>query len=310
MVLGNLACVTHGATVILPSDAFSADTVLTTVQEERCTALHGVPTMFIAELDHPDFKKFNLSSLRTGIMAGSPCPVEVMKRVISEMGMSEITICYGMTETSPVSFQTRIGDSLELRVSTVGRAHHHVEAKIIDPVTGNTLPHGTAGELCVRGYLVMQKYWNNSDATREAIDPDGWMHTGDLAVMQPNGYVNIVGRTKDMISRGGEKVFPREVEDFLYTHPKISDVQVIGVPSRKYGEEVMAWIKLKPGATATSGELKEFCRGKIAYFKIPSYFKFVDSFPMTVTGKIQKFKMREVSTRELGLEEVAAIKTA
>jgi len=310
MVLGNLACVTHGATMILPSDAFSADTVLTTVQEERCTALHGVPTMFIAELEHPDFKKFNLSSLRTGIMAGSPCPVEVMKRVISEMGISEITICYGMTETSPVSFQTRIGDSLGLRVSTVGRAHHHVEAKIIDHLTGNTLPHGTAGELCVRGYLVMQKYWNNPDATREAIDPDGWMHTGDLAVMQPNGYVNIVGRTKDMISRGGEKVFPREVEDFLYTHPKISDVQVIGVPSRKYGEEVMAWIKLKPGATATSEELKEFCKGKIAYFKIPSYFKFVDSFPMTVTGKIQKFKMREVSTKELGLEEVGAIKTA
>lgn len=310
MVLGNLACVTQGATIILPGDAFSADTVLRTVEEEKCTALHGVPTMFIAELEHPDFKRFDLSTLRTGIMAGSPCPVDVMKRVIADMGISEITICYGMTETSPVSFQTSIDDPIDLRVSTVGRAHHHVEAKIVDPVDGSTVPIGTAGELCVRGYLVMQKYWNNSAATRGAIDSEGWMHTGDLASMQANGYVNIVGRTKDMISRGGEKVFPKEVEDFLYTYPKISDVQVIGVPSRKYGEEIMAWVKLKPGTTATAEELNEYCKGQIAYFKIPTYFKFVDSFPMTVTGKIQKFKMREISTKELGLEQAASIRTA
>jgi len=310
MVLGNLACVTHGATMVLPGDAFGAEMVLQTVEEEKCTALHGVPTMFIAELEDPHFKEHNLSTLRTGIMAGSPCPVEVMKRVMSEMGMREITICYGMTETSPVSFQTRIGDPVGLRVSTVGRAHPHVEAKVIDPLSGKILPLGESGELCVRGYLVMLKYWNSADATREAIDEEGWMHTGDLAVMTQNGYANIVGRTKDMISRGGEKVFPREVEDFLYTHPKISDVQVIGVPSRKYGEEVMAWVKLKPGETATTEELLEFCKGKIAYFKIPTYFKFTDTFPMTVTGKIQKFRMREISTKELGLEAAASIRTA
>lgn len=310
MVLGNLACVTHGATMVLPSDAFSSEAVLRTVEEEKCTALHGVPTMFIAELSDPNFNQFDLSSLRTGVMAGSPCPVEVMKKVISDMGMREITICYGMTETSPVSFQTRLDDPLELRVSTVGRPLPHVEAKIIEPLTNRTLPRGTAGELCVRGYLVMLKYWSNPEATREAIDQEGWMHTGDLAVMQPNGYVNIVGRTKDMISRGGEKVFPREVEDFLYTHPKISEVQVIGVPSRKYGEEVMAWVKLKPGETATAQELQEFCRTRIAYFKVPAYFKFTETFPMTVTGKIQKFKMREISTKELGLEEAASIRTA
>jgi fatty-acyl-CoA synthase len=310
MVLGNLACVTHGATMVLPSDSFSAETVLQTVEEEQCTALHGVPTMFIAELEDPSFRQHNLATLRTGIMAGSPCPVEVMNRVISDMGMSEITICYGMTETSPVSFQTRIGDPLELRVSTVGCAHPHVEARIIDPLSGKTLPRGSAGELCIRGYLVMLKYWNNADATKEAIDAEGWMHTGDLAMMGENGYVNIVGRTKDMISRGGEKVFPREVEDFLYTHPKISEVQVIGIPSRKYGEEVMAWVKLKPGEAATAEELQEFCKGKIAYFKIPTYFKFTDEFPMTVTGKIQKFRMKEISTKELGLESAASIKTA
>jgi fatty-acyl-CoA synthase len=310
MVLGNMACVTHGATMVLPSDAFSAETVLTTVQEEKCTALHGVPTMFIAELDHPEFKKFNLSTLRTGIMAGSPCPVEVMKKVISEMGAREITIGYGMTETSPVSFQTSTDDPLDLRVSSVGRAQYHVEAKIIDPLTRETVSRGISGELCVRGYLVMLKYWNNPSATNEAIDSEGWMHTGDLAVMQENGYVNIVGRTKDMISRGGEKVFPKEVEDFLFTNPKISDIQVIGVPSQKYGEEVMAWVKLKPGVTASADELREYCEGKIAYFKIPKYFKFTDSFPMTVTGKIQKFKMREMSTKELGLEQAASIRTA
>jgi fatty-acyl-CoA synthase len=309
MVLGNLACVTHGATMVLPSDAFTAENVLKTVEEEKCTALHGVPTMFIAELDDPNFKKYDLSTLRTGIMAGSPCPIEVMRKVISDMGIIEITICYGMTETSPVSFQTRIDDPLELRVSTVGRAHPHVEAKIIDPQSRDILPEGVPGELCVRGYLVMPKYWNNPNATHEAIDSDGWMHTGDLAVIQ-NGYANIVGRTKDMISRGGEKVFPREVEDFLYTHPKVSEVQVIGVPSSRYGEEVMAWVKLKSGETATTTELQEFCKGKIAYFKIPAYIKFTDVFPMTVTGKIQKFKMLELSIRELGLEEAAAIRTA
>jgi len=309
MVLGNLACVTHGATMVLPGDAFTSKSVLETVEKERCTALHGVPTMFIAELDDPNFNQYTLSTLRTGIMAGAPCPVEVMRKVISDMGIGEITICYGMTETSPVSFQTRIDDSLELRVSTVGRAHPHVEAKIIDPVTNEILPEGVAGELCVRGYLVMLEYWNNAKATREAIDSEGWMHTGDLAVIQ-NGYANIVGRTKDMISRGGEKVFPREVEDFLYTHPKISEVQIIGIPSRKYGEEVMAWVKLKTGEVATAAELQEYCKGKIAYFKVPACFKFTDEFPMTVTGKIQKFKMRELSIKELGLEEAATIRTA
>ena len=310
MVLGNLACVTHGATMILPSDSFSAESVLSTVQEEKCTALHGVPTMFIAELEYPELESLDLSSLRTGIMAGSPCPIEVMKKVISIMGMHEITICYGMTETSPVSFQTLIDDSLDLRVSTVGRVHPHVEAKVIDPLTGSIVPRGISGELCVRGYLVMREYWNNPSATSEAIDNEHWMHTGDLATMNENGYLNIVGRTKDMISRGGEKIFPKEVEDFLYTHPKISDVQVIGVPSTKYGEEVMAWVKLKPGTMATAEELRDYCKGKIAYFKIPTHFKFTDAFPMTITGKIQKFKMREISTEELGLSKAAAVRTA
>lgn len=310
MVLGNLACVTHGATMVLPSDSFNAESVLTTVEEEECTALHGVPTMFIAELEHPKLDDFNLSSLRTGIMAGSPCPVEVMKKVISKMGMREITICYGMTETSPVSFQTLIEDPLELRVSTVGKVLPHVEAKVIDPLTGGIVPRGVSGELCVRGYLVMREYWNNSNATREAVDAEQWMHTGDLATMNPDGYLNIVGRTKDMISCAGEKIFPKEVEDFLYTHPSVSDVQVIGVPSSRYGEEVMAWVKLKPGAIVTAEELREYCKGKIAYFKIPTYFKFTDAFPMTVTGKIQKFKMREISTQELGLHDAATIKTA
>ena len=310
MVLGNLACVTHGATMVLPSDSFSADSVLATVDEERCTALHGVPTMFIAELEHPRLDSFNLSSLRTGIMAGSPCPIEVIRKVISKMGMREITIGYGMTETSPVSFQTSIDDPIELRVSTVGKVHPHVEAKVIDPLTGTVVPQGNPGELCIRGYLVMKEYWNNPNATREAIDNEQWMHTGDLAIMNTEGYLNIVGRTKDMISRGGEKIFPKEVEDFLYTHPKISDVQVIGVPSPKYGEEVMAWVKLKPGTMATADELKEYCKGKIAYFKIPAYYRFTDTFPMTITGKIQKFKMREISTKELGLQDAATIKTA
>jgi fatty-acyl-CoA synthase len=226
------------------------------------------------------------------------------------MGMREITVCYGMTETSPVSFQTLIDDPIELRVSTVGRVHPHAEAKVIDPLTGTVVPVGSTGELCVRGYLVMKEYWNNPSATREAIDSEGWMHTGDLAIMNAEGYLNIVGRTKDMISRGGEKIFPKEVEDFLYTHPSISDVQVIGVPSSKYGEEVMAWVKLKPGTMATADELREYCRGKIAYFKIPAYFKFTDVFPMTITGKVQKFKMREISTKELGLQDLARVRTA
>ena len=310
MVLVNLACVTHGATMVLPSDAFNAEAVLATVEAEKCTGLHGVPTMFIAVLEHPKLDSFNLSSLRTGIMAGSPCPIEVMRNVISKMGMREITICYGMTETSPVSFQTLIDDPLELRVSTVGKVHPHVEAKVIDPLSGTIVPRGSPGELCVRGYLVMREYWNNSSATSGAIDNEQWMHTGDLAVMNTEGYLNIVGRTKDMISRGGEKVFPKEVEDFLYTYPKISDVQVIGIPSAKYGEEVMAWVKLKPGMMATADELRDYCKGRIAYFKIPVYFKFTDAFPMTVTGKIQKFKMREISTKELGLHEAATIRTA
>jgi fatty-acyl-CoA synthase len=310
MVLGTLACVTHGATMVLPSDSFNAESVLITVEEEKCTALHGVPTMFIAELEHPRLESFDLSSLRTGIMAGSPCPIEVIRKVVSKMGMHEITIGYGMTETSPVSFQTSIDDPIELRVSTVGKVHPHVEAKVIDPLTGTIVPRGSPGELCVRGYLVMKEYWNNPNATREAIDKEEWMHTGDLAIMNTEGFLNIVGRTKDMISRGGEKIFPKEVEDFLYTHPKISDVQVIGVPSSKYGEEVMAWVKLKPGTMATADEIREYCKGKIAYFKIPAYFKFTDSFPMTITGKVQKFKMREISTRELGLEDAATIRTA
>jgi fatty-acyl-CoA synthase len=310
MVLGNLACVTHGATMVLPSDSFNAESVLSAVEGEKCTALHGVPTMFIAVLEHPTLDSFNLSSLRTGIMAGSPCPIEVIRKVISKMGMREITICYGMTETSPVSFQTLIDDPIELRVSTVGKVHPHVEAKVIDPLTGTVVPLGSPGELCIRGYLVMKEYWNNPSATREAVDSEQWMHTGDLAIMNAQGYLNIVGRTKDMISRGGEKIFPREVEDFLYTHPKISDVQVIGVPSSKYGEEVMAWVKLKPDTTAAADELREYCKGKIAYFKIPSYFKFTDDFPMTITGKIQKFKMREISTKELGLQDVAQVRTA
>jgi fatty-acyl-CoA synthase len=310
MVLGNLACVTHGATMLLPGEAFEPTNILAIVQAEKCTALHGVPTMFVAELDLPNFKEYDLSTLRTGIMAGSPCPVEIMNRVISEMGIRDITICYGMTETSPVSFQTRINDPIELRVSTVGRAHPHVEAKVIDPLTGNTLPRGTTGELCVRGYLVMLQYWNNPQATREAIDSDGWMHTGDLAAIRDGEYANIVGRTKDMISRGGEKIFPKEVEDFLYSHPKVSNAQVIGVPSKKYGEEVMAWVKLKPGTIATPEELKEYCKDKIAYFKVPSYFKFTDEFPMTVTGKVQKFKMKEISIKELNLQEAASARTA
>ena len=310
MVMGNLAAITHGACVVYPAEAFEPASVLRAVQEERCTALYGVPTMFIAELDHPDFGAYDYRTLRTGIMAGSPCPVEVMKRVQRDLHMPEVTICYGMTETSPVSTQSRTDDPLEKRVSTVGQVHPHVEVKVVDPTTGQVLPRGAPGELCTRGYSVMLGYWGDPHATRQAIDEGRWMHTGDLATMDDEGYVNIVGRIKDMVLRGGENVFPREVEEFLYTVPGVADVQVIGVPDVKYGEELMAWVKLRPGAALTGEEIRAFCKGKIATYKIPRYYKFVDAFPMTVTGKIQKFRMREQAVKELGLEAAAAIKTA
>ena len=309
MVLGNLACITHGATMVIPNDAFDPRTVLETVQAERCTALYGVPTMFIAEMNHPDFGKFDYSSLRTGIMAGSPCPVEVMKRVQTELHMPEVTICYGMTETSPVSCQTGLGDSVEKRTTTVGRVHPHVECKIIDE-SGAIVPRGVPGELLTRGYLVMLGYWNDPENTAKAIDAARFMHTGDIAVMDGDGYVNISGRIKDMVIRGGENVYPREIEEFLYRHPAIADVQVIGVPDEKYGEELCAWVKIAPGATLAEEEVKAFCKGQIAHYKIPRYVKFVGDFPMTVTGKVQKFKMREVSIEELGLGQAAKIVTA
>ena len=310
MVLGNLACTTHGACMVVPGESYEPLAVMETVQAERCTALYGVPTMFIGELDHPRFADFDFSSLRTGIMAGSPCPVEVMRKVQSHMHMPEVTICYGMTETAPVSTQSSTDDPLDKRVSTVGRIHPHVEIKIVDPATGQVVPRGQPGELCTRGYSVMLGYWNNPEATSDAIDAARWMHTGDLATMDDEGYVNIVGRIKDMIIRGGENIYPREIEEFLYTHPDVSDVQVIGVPSQRYGEEVMAWIKAREGARVNEEDLVAFCRGKIATYKIPRYWKFVDGFPMTVTGKIQKFKMREVAVSELGLEQAAAVVTA
>jgi fatty-acyl-CoA synthase len=310
MVLGNLACTTHGATMVIPAEAFDPVLSMQTVQQERCTALYGVPTMFIAELEHERFKEFDFSSLRTGIMAGSPCPVEVMKKVQTVMHIPEMTICYGMTETSPVSTQSTTDDPFERRVATVGRVHPHVEIKIVDPATGGVVPRGTSGELCSRGYIVMLGYWGNEEATRQAIDPARWMHTGDLATMDEEGYVNIVGRIKDMIIRGGENIYPREVEEFLYSHPEIADVQVIGVPSERYGEEVMAWVKLREGAQVSGEELVAWCKGKIATYKIPRHWKFVDAFPMTVTGKVQKFKMREVAVEELGLEKAAGVQTA
>jgi fatty-acyl-CoA synthase len=310
MVLGNLACTTHGAAMVYPSEAFEPAATLAAVQAERCTAVYGVPTMFIAELEHPRFHEFDYSSLRTGIMAGSPCPVEVMKKVQSDLHMAEVTICYGMTETSPVSFQTAPDDPVDKRVATVGRIHPHVEAKVIDPDNGRIVPRGTPGELCTRGYLVMLGYWNNDDATGEAIDRAGWMHTGDLATVDADGYANIVGRIKDMVIRGGENVYPREVEEFLYQHPAVSDVQVVGVPDPRYGEELCAWVRLKEGQTVGGEELREWCRGRIASFKIPRYWKFVDAFPMTVTGKVQKFKMRETSVAELGLESAERTQTA
>ncbi len=303
MVLGNLACLTHGACIVYPNDAFEPLSVLETVQAEKCTGLHGVPTMFIAELDHPRFGEFDLSTLRTGIMAGSPCPIEVMKRVQSEMNMSEVTIAYGMTETSPVSCQSQTDTPLDKRVSTVGLVQPHLEVKIVDPDNGQTVPVGTAGELCTRGYAVMQGYWGDDTRTREAIDAEGFMHTGDLATMDAEGYVNIVGRIKDMVIRGGENVYPREIEEFLYRHPKIQDVQVVGLPDKKFGEELCAWIIAKPGVDLDEANVREFCKGKIAHYKVPRYMKFVSEFPMTVTGKIQKFKIREMMKEELGLSE-------
>jgi len=302
MVLGNLACMTHGAAMIYPSEGFDPLASLEAVEAELCTALYGVPTMFIAELGHPEFKRFDLSSLRTGIMAGSPCPIEVMKRCVSDMHMSEVTIAYGMTETSPVSTQTSHDDPLERRVSTVGRVQPHLEIKIVD-ADGRVVPPGTPGELCTRGYSVMLGYWDDEERTNEAIDRAGWMHTGDLATLDEDGYCNIVGRIKDMVIRGGENVYPREVEEFLFRHPKIEAVQVVGVPDLKYGEELCAWVKLKPGVSVSAEEVQSFCKGQIAHYKIPRYIKFVDAFPMTVTGKVQKFLMREEMVKELGLSE-------
>ncbi len=300
MVMGVLTCITHGATMVFPSEGFEPLAVLEAVSREHCTALHGVPTMFIAELDHPEFKHFDLSSLRTGIMAGAPCPVEVMKRVLSDMHMREVTIAYGMTETSPVSFQSDTQDSIERRVSTIGRIHPHVQVKIVD-LEGHTVPRDTTGELCTRGYSVMRGYWNDSEKTAEAIDPAGWMHTGDLAVLDAAGYCNIVGRVKDMIIRGGENIYPREVEEYLYRHPAIQEVAVFGVPDLRLGEQVAAWIKLHEGALASAEDIQAFCRSQIAHYKIPHHIEFVESFPMTVTGKIQKFVMRDAVIESLKL---------
>ena len=307
MVMGNLAATAHGACMVIPAGGFDPAATLRAVEQERCTSLYGVPTMFIAELGLADFGSYDLSSLRTGIMAGSPCPVEVMKRVISDMNMAEVSICYGMTETSPVSTQTRMDDDLERRTETVGRVMPHLEVKVVDPVTGLPVRRGEPGELCTRGYSVMLGYWEQPDKTAEAIDAGGWMHTGDLAVMRADGYVNIVGRIKDMVIRGGENVYPREIEEFLYSHPDIADVQVIGVPDARYGEELMAWVRMKEGRPPiTVDELRAFCTDRLAHYKIPRYVRVVDEFPMTVTGKIRKVEMREVAVHELGLEAVAA----
>src|SRR5882762_2672109 len=311
MVMGNLASTSHGACMVIPAPAFDPKATLDAVDTEQCTSLYGVPTMFIAELNDPDFESYDLSSLRTGIMAGSPCPVEVMKQVIGRMGMAEVSICYGMTETSPVSMQTRSDDSIDVRVATVGRVHPHLEVKIVDPETGVTVPRGTAGEFCTRGYSVMLGYWHQPDKTAEAIDAARWMHTGDLAVMDDAGYVSITGRIKDMVIRGGENIYPREIEEFLYTHPDILDAQVVGVPDEKYGEELMAWIRLRPGATPLTAEaLREFCTGKLAHYKIPRYVHLVDEFPMTVTGKVRKVQMREESVALLGPDAAAATSDA
>jgi fatty-acyl-CoA synthase len=304
MVMGNLGCTTHGACMVVPAAAFEPEATLRAVQDERCTTLYGVPTMFIAQLEHPRFGDYDLTSLRTGIMAGSPCPVETMRRVMSEMHMEEVTICYGMTETSPVSTQSATDDPVDKRVGTVGRVHPHVEVKIVSPETGQIVARGEPGELCTRGYSVMLGYWNEPERTAEAIDRGRFMHTGDLAVMDDDGYVNIVGRSKDMVIRGGENVYPREVEEFLMGHPGIADVQVVGVPDERYGEELMAWIVCRGGAELDREAVAEFCRGRIAHFKIPRYVQCVSEFPMTVTGKVQKFKLRERAVEELGLREV------
>ncbi|MEM7406221.1 MAG: AMP-binding protein [Pseudomonadota bacterium] len=310
MVMGNLGCTSHGATMVIPNDAFDPDSVLQAVQDEKCTALYGVPTMFIAELGHPEFARFDLSALRTGVMAGSPCPVEVMKQCIEQMNMHEVTICYGMTETSPVSTQTLPTDTIEQRTGTVGQVHPHVEVRITDPETGETVPRGTTGEFCTRGYSVMSGYWNDAEKTAASIDADGWMHSGDLAVMDENGYANIVGRIKDMVIRGGENIYPREIEEYLYTHPDVVDAQVVGVPDAKFGEELLAVVKLRDGAATSEEDIKSFCRGSIAHYKVPRYVSFVDEYPMTVTGKVQKFKLREQAVTDLGLEDAAAIKMA
>ena len=302
MVLGNMACLTHGTTMVYPAEGFDPQATLRTVAAERCTGLHGVPTMFIAMLDHPDFASHDLSSLRTGIMAGSPCPVEVMKRVVSQMNMSEVTIAYGMTETSPVSFQSSTNDPLEKRVSTVGRIHPHVEVKIVDDA-GRIVARGHPGELLTRGYSVMLGYWDDEEKTRAAVNPSGWMHTGDMAVIDDDGYCNIVGRIKDMIIRGGENIYPREVEEYLFRHPKVQDVQVVGLPDKKYGEELCAWIVLREGQKATEADIRAFCDGQIAHYKIPKYIRFVEGFPMTVTGKVQKYLIRQKMKDELALVE-------
>ncbi len=306
MVLGNLACLTHGATIVYPNDGFDPLLTLQTVQEEACTGLHGVPTMFIAMLDHPRFTEFDMGTLRTGIMAGSPCPTEVMKRVVRDMHLSEITIAYGMTETAPVSCQSSTDTPLDKRVSTVGQVQPHLEVKIVDPASGATVAPGTPGELCTRGYSVMHGYWGDADKTAEAIDPEGWMHTGDLATMDAEGYVNIVGRIKDMVIRGGENIYPREVEEFLYRHPMVQDVQVVGVPDAKYGEELCAWVIAKPGTQPSEDDIRDFCKGQIAHYKIPRYIRFVQSFPMTITGKVQKFKIREAMQAEFGTPKQVA----
>ena len=302
MVMGNLGCLTHGATMVYPAEAFEPLAVLETVAQEKCTGLYGVPTMFIAALDHPRFAEFDLSSLRTGIMAGSPCPIEVMKRVIGKMNMAEVTIAYGMTETSPVSFQSGTDDPIDRRVSTVGRVQPHLEVKIVDN-EGRIVPRGQSGELCTRGYSVMLGYWGDEARTAEAIDKAGWMHTGDIAVIDDEGFCNIVGRIKDMVIRGGENIYPREIEEFLYAHPKVLDVQVVGIPDEKFGEELCAWIILREGERLSEDEVREYCKGQIAHYKIPRYIRFVDSFSMTVTGKIQKFLIRQKMKEELGLDE-------
>ena len=311
MVMGNLGSTTHGSTIVIPAPLFDAEATLRAVTAERCTSLYGVPTMFIAEMAVDGFADFDLSSLRTGIMAGSPCPVEVMKRVIGEMHMTEVAIAYGMTETSPVSTQTRRDDDIDRRTATVGSVMPHIEIKVVDPSAGSVVRRGTAGELCTRGYSVMLGYWDEPDKTAEAVDPARWMHTGDLAVMREDGYVNIVGRIKDMVIRGGENVYPREIEEFLYTHPDVEDVAVIGVPDERYGEEIMAWIRLRPGAgELDAAAVRQFCEGRIARHKVPRYVRIVDSFPMTVTGKIRKVEMRDISIAELALDSAAGVQTA